>query len=119
MIVRLLRASSWVSLATIVVLTLVPPAAPPVTGAPHFLEHASIFLMTGMLFALAYEIKTRSFILGAIAFSVGLEIIQSFDPGRHARLSDALIDATSMCVGILLSRAAIRLWLFCRNAWET
>ena len=119
MIVHLLRASSWLSLATIVILTLVPPAVRPITGAPHFLEHASIFLISGVLFALAYEIKTSSFLLAATAFSVGLELIQSFDPGRHARLSDALIDATSMCVGIILSRVAIRLWLFCRNAPET
>jgi VanZ family protein len=108
-VVAFLRVLAWVSLTIIVVLTLVPPAIRPVTSLPHITEHAAIFLLTGALFVLAYEIRISLFFIAAIVFSTCLELLQSYVPGRHARLSDALIDAISACIGIAIAWVALRL----------
>jgi VanZ family protein len=105
----LLRISAWTLLAIIVVLSLVPHALRPVTGLPHIVEHAVIFLLTGAVFALAYRVKMRFFLAAAISFSGCLEVLQSFVPGRHARLSDAFVDAISACVGIVIASSVLRL----------
>ena len=38
-----------------------------------------------------------------MVFSVGIELAQLWVPGRHARVSDFLLDAAASCVGIGLS----------------
>jgi len=118
-ILYFLRISSWALLIAIVFLSLAPPKLRPVTAAPHILEHASIFLLTGMAFALAYEIRSSSLLLCATAFSLSVELAQYFAPGRHARLNDALVDAVSMCLGIIVARAATRVWSFYRGVRQT
>jgi VanZ family protein len=114
-----LRATFWTLLAAIVFFTLVPPTVRPVTSAPPVLEHAVIFLLTGVALAFAYEVRSSILLLSTVAFSISLELIQSFVPGRHARVSDALVDAASMCLGIVMARVGIRLWCFCRRAMDT
>src|ERR1019366_9038033 len=105
----LLRASAWTLLTIIVALTLVPPAFRPVTGMPHIVEHSGIFLLTGVVFALAYEVRVSFFFAAAVIFSGCLELLQSFVPGRHARLSDAVVDALSACIGIAIAFVGLRL----------
>ena len=118
MFLYFLRATSWTLLAAIVFFTLVPPAVRPVTGAPHVLEHALVFFLTGVVFAFAYEVRSSTLLLSTIAFSISLELVQSFAPGRHARLSAALVDAASMCLGIVMARVGYRLWCFYRRAMD-
>jgi VanZ family protein len=105
----LLRVSAWTLLAIIVALSFVPPAFRPVTGMPHTMEHAAIFLLTGAVFASAYRVRLIFFLAAAMAFSGCLEVFQSFVPGRHARLTDALVDAISACVGIVIASTTLRL----------
>lgn len=114
-----LRAAFWTLLAAIVFFTLVPPAVLPATAAPRVLEHAMIFFLTGLAFAFAYEVRSSRLLMITVAFSLSLELVQSFAPGRHARLSDALVDAASMCLGIVMVRTGIRLWRFYRRAMDT
>lgn len=116
MFLYFLRAASWTLLAAIVFFTLVPPGVRPVTVAPQVLEHAMIFFLTGAAFAFAYEVRSSRLLLISVAFSLSLELVQYFAPGRHARLSDALVDAASMCLGIVMVRVGIRLWCFYRRA---
>ena len=109
MTIILIRATAWILLAIIVALTLVPPAFRPVTSMPHIVEHALIFLLTGAVFALAYEIRASFFFAAAMIFSGCLEGLQSVVPGRHARLSDAVVDALSACIGIAIAILGLRL----------
>jgi VanZ family protein len=94
------RIAAWVLALTITVLSIVPPNLRPDTALPHSIEHASIFLATGVAFGLGYN--PRNTIIGflLVAFSAGIEIIQLFVPGRHARLSDFLIDALAITFGV-------------------
>jgi hypothetical protein len=76
------RVVAWLLLSAIVVLSLVPPSLRPT------IEHAAIFLATGISFGMAYLGREWLLSIGAIIFCVVIEIAQLYVPGRHARLSD-------------------------------
>jgi hypothetical protein len=83
---NVLRVAAWLLVATIAALSLVPPSWRPVTGAGHGLEHIAIFLATGLAFGLGH-----------------------FVPGRHARMSDFVIDAASACIGVAVALVTTRM----------
>lgn len=92
-------------------LSLVPPNLRPVTGVFHDLEHFGIFVITGAAFATGYKIRTGFFFLLAIAYCAVLEMLQNFSPGRHARVTDFVVDSFAACAGI----AVVMLFRHMRN----
>ena len=94
------RIAAWSLTAAIIILSLVPPELRPETGAPHALEHFSIYAGTGLAFSLGYS--RRDLVLASllVIFSGVVELAQLLVPGRHARLSDFVIDALAMSVGV-------------------
>ena len=99
MSINFLRAVAWALLISIVVMTVVPPSLRVVTGVPHSVEHAIIFLITGAVFGLGHELRLNVMCTAAIVFSACLELVQLAVPGRHARVSDFVIDAVAACMG--------------------
>jgi VanZ family protein len=99
------RVAAWFLLLAIVVLSVVPPTYRPVTPAPHDVEHLVIFLLMGLAFGLGYESRPVLQIIGLVAFSAGIEALQLYVPGRHARLSDFLVNAVSVAFGVGLAAA--------------
>src|SRR5690242_11406269 len=99
-------ALAWFLAATIVILTVVPPSFRPVTGLPHALEHFAMFALCGGAFGVAYRLG--GVLEGAVlvAFAGAIELLQLIVPGRHARLTDFLVDAIASGVGMLIGRAA-------------
>lgn len=92
------------SLATaIIVLSLVPPTLRPETSAPHSFEHLTIYGATGFAFGLGYKRRHDLLAILLVIFSGSIEIAQLFIPGRHARLSDFIIDAVAACIGLVIS----------------
>jgi VanZ family protein len=85
----------------IVVLSVVPPALRPETGLPHGLEHFVIYWATGVAFVLGYELKLGLLATLLVFFSGAVEFAQLFVPGRHARLSDFIVDALATIVGAM------------------
>ena len=100
--ILLTRLMAWLILAAIIALTFVPPMWRPVSGVPQAVEHFAIFLLMGGTFALGYRGHAASIGLTAILFAAGLEILQMFFPGRHARLSDFFVNALGICAGIAI-----------------
>ncbi len=101
------QISAWFLATAIVVLSLVPPDFRPVTGVPHALEHFVIFAATGLAFGLAYG--PRYLIpIALVIFAGAIEVAQLFVPGRHARLSDFIVDALAACIGVLVSYLVAR-----------
>jgi VanZ family protein len=96
---RLLRFAGWMLAASVVILSVVPPTERPVTPFPHKIEHLGIFLLTGLAFGLGYQTRHLVQALSLVAFSATIEIVQLGIPGRHARLSDFVVDAVSAIVG--------------------
>jgi VanZ family protein len=89
--------------AAIVLLSLVPPTLRPGTGAPHSLEHFTIFAATGFAFGLGCKRRHDLLAILLVIFSSAIEIAQLFVPGRHARLGDIIIDAVSACMGLVMA----------------
>ena len=105
MSVRLLiiaRIAAWLLIVAITVLSLVPPRLRPETGVPHNLEHFAIFAAAGLAFGFGYSRRPTSVAIALLIFAVGIELAQTLVPGRHARLSDLIVDAFAMCVSVAL-----------------
>jgi VanZ family protein len=72
-------------------------------GAPHNLEHFTIFAVTGFAFGLGYKRRHDLLAILLVMFSGAIEIAQLFVQGRHARLSDFIIDAVAACIGLVMA----------------
>src|SRR6516164_4567952 len=106
---RIFQATAWLLAGTIVVLSLGPPSVRPVTGAAHDLEHLLIFLATGIAFGLGYPSRVWLLTIALPIFAAAIEVAQNWVPGRHARMSDFLVDAAASCLGGGLSYAFLKL----------
>ena len=100
---KVARIAAWSLATAIVILSIVPPAVRPETNAPHNLEHFLIYAATGFACGLGYKRRHDLLAVLLVLFSAAVEIAQIFVPGRHARLSDFIIDAIGACVGLAIS----------------
>ena len=105
-LVRLYRMGGWCLALLITALSLVPPDLRPESGTPHRFEHFAIFCATGAAFGLGYRSQHLAVATGRMLFAGAIEFAQIFAPGRHARVSDFLVDAA--CVGVVLSALVTR-----------
>jgi VanZ family protein len=97
------RISAWTLALAIVVLSLVPPSYRPVTEASHSFEHLAIFLATGLAFGAGYPGRPFRTAVALVIFCGTVELLQQWVPGRHARLSDFLVDGTAAGFGPILA----------------
>lgn len=106
---RLLQVCAWLCLGAIVVLSLVAPSQRPVTAASHSFEHIAIFWLAGLTLGLGYPNGATLQMFGLTLFSAAIEVAQLYAPGRHARVSDFVLDAFGACVGVGLALILTRL----------
>jgi VanZ family protein len=108
------RLAAWVFITAIVLLTIVPPAARPVSAVPHNLEHFAIFFIAGALWYLGYPCRLFFCLTLAVFFAGGIELLQMLVPGRHARFVDFALDALGTWTGsvgaFLVLRTAVGRW---------
>jgi VanZ family protein len=98
------RTLTWLLTLTILVLSLVPPSLRPRTPLPHKGEHFAIFMIWGMAFARGYRIKLVYQLVFAVLFAGVIEFAQYWVPGRHARISDLVVDTAAACFGVLYAQ---------------
>jgi VanZ family protein len=60
------------------------------------------------MFGLAYPRLESVLSVGAVAFCAAVEISQLFVSGRHARLSDFMIDMIAALAGVFTSSMLVR-----------
>src|SRR5215813_3477214 len=70
------RALGWLLIGIILVLSVVPPTARPVTAVPHGFEHFAIFALCGACFGLGYQASHHLQVIFLIVFSGTIEILQ-------------------------------------------
>ena len=99
------RTSAWTLALAILILSLVPPSYRPVTEAPHSFEHLAIFLATGLAFGAGYPGRPFRIAFALVMFSGAVELLQQWVPGRHARLSDFLVDGAAAGFGAVIASA--------------
>src|SRR5262245_55739412 len=107
---RIFLIAGWLLASAITILSLVPPHYRLVTAAAHNLEHLAIFLSVGIAFGAGYPDRPWAVAIGLAIFSGAIEIAQLWVPGRHARLTDFLVDTTAAFIGIGLVRVVVCLW---------
>ena len=100
---RLFRLIAWACLAAIVALSVVSPSWRPVTKLPHNLEHFAIFIITGFALGLGFAGRLTRHMALLVIFAAAIELAQFITPGRHPRLIDFVVDATSACAGVALA----------------
>jgi len=105
---QIARIAGWALAAAIVVLSIVPADVRPGTRLPHVLEHFAIYYATGFAFGLGYRYRRALLTVSLVAFSGAVEIAQLFVPGRHARISDFLVDAVAAGLGLLTAVRVLR-----------
>ena len=101
-VLTITRITAWLLIVAIAVLSLVPPRLRPETGAPHNLEHFAIFAAAGLAFGFSYSRRPVWVAIALVIFAGAIELAQRLVPGRHARLSDLIVDAFAMCVSVAL-----------------
>ena len=97
---------AWCLAAAVAFATLGPPGTRPHSSSlGQDGEHALAFVLLGIAFGLAYprsRLSTAAMVVGLTGL---LEILQFLAPGRHARLTDFLVDALAACVGLAAATA--------------
>jgi VanZ family protein len=101
----LLRLFAWALAAAVAFATLGPPSYRPHSELGQNGEHALAFLLLGFAFGLAYRHNRWLTFLIAVAMIGLVEILQFWAPGRHARLSDFVVDVVAACLGLAAAAA--------------
>jgi VanZ family protein len=94
------RFLAWLLVAAITALSILPAEFRPVTPAPSFLEHFTVFLLTGMAFCFGYRDRKVVVSVFLPLFAGSIEFGQLWVPGRHSRISDLLVNISGALVGI-------------------
>jgi VanZ family protein len=103
-----IKAASAICLGFIIVYSLIPQTERINTGMPGISEHLLAYSGTGLLLGLSFR-SNRNPLIAAMSLSLLaclLEFLQHWSPGRHSRLSDALISAAAGALG-----AGVAWWL--------
>lgn len=108
-----LRSIAWLLAAAVAFATLGPPRYRPHADLGQNGEHALAFIIVGLAFGLAYTRYRIWTALIVIAMTGAVELMQFLAPGRHARLSDFIVDALAACAGLAI--AAAMDWAIKRN----
>lgn len=109
-LVQIFFSSAALGLAIVIlVLSALPAAYRPETGAPHDIEHAGAFALLGVTTALGYPLRMSGAVSLGIGFAAAIEIIQIGIPTRHARLEDFWVDAGSVAIGYVIAAVIKRL----------
>jgi VanZ family protein len=103
------RIVAWTLATAIAALSVIPPSLRPETGVPHDIEPFLIYAATGLAFGLGYDRKRGSIVILLLIFTSAVEIAQLFVPGRHARLSDFMVDAFAILAGFMIVPLASRI----------
>jgi VanZ family protein len=106
---RLYQLSAWLCVAMIGVLSLVAPSLRPVTILPHNLEHAAIFALAGFAAGLGYPGRPIRTLAAFVIFAGAVELAQIYVPGRHATLTDFMVDALAACAGVGIAAVVAKL----------
>lgn len=100
------RLVAWLLVAGIVAVTLGPPRLRPVTEMSQNFEHGFAFVLLGLAFGLGYPDRLLQLVVAAVPLIGALEALQLWVPGRHARLSDFVVNVIATVIGLVMAAAS-------------
>jgi VanZ family protein len=112
-----LRLIAWGLATAVTFATLGPPRYRPHADLGQNGEHALAFVLVGLAFGLAYRTNRLITALAAVVMIGAIEVLQFWAPGRHARLSDFVVDALAACAGLTVVAALD--WVVSRTRPQT
>ena len=99
---KALRFAGYAAVALIGVLSVIPAALRPDTGAPGKLEHFVAYMGAAALLALGSSSPGERWQgLWLVPYAGALEIAQIFVPGRHSRFSDFVVSGVGALLGVV------------------
>jgi VanZ family protein len=107
----------WGLAAAVTFATLGPPRYRPHADLGQNGEHALAFVLVGLAFGIAYRSNRLLRALVAVVMIGAIEVLQFWVPGRHARLSDFVVDALAACAGLTVVAALD--WVVSRTRLQT
>ena len=66
-------------------------------------EHGLAFILIGLAFGFAHPEQRLRTATVAVVMTGVLEIVQTWMPGRHARLQDFVVDVIATCIGFVIA----------------
>jgi VanZ family protein len=108
--------AAWACLAYVAFVTLSPIEMRMSINSDvgSFVEHFGAFLAIALLMGLAYPRQAMLVVILSIGCVLILEVLQLAVPGRHARVSDAVVKSAGVVAGWVLSRWINARWKPCR-----
>jgi hypothetical protein len=98
------RVVTWLCVAVLIILSLVPGDARPHTGLSGQWEHFVAYAGTGLIATLAYH-RPVWVTFGLCILSSILESLQNLVPGRHPTVIDAIFSTAGCAAGALIGLA--------------
>jgi len=99
------RAAFGLALTAILVLSLMPvPDGLQVFSWQDKLEHATAFVVLGLMASSARLGRTRLWVVGLLAYGALIEVAQSMVPYRSADPADWAADAIGVALAVLIAR---------------
>ncbi|WP_292567310.1 hypothetical protein [Mesorhizobium sp.] len=104
---KLSRITALALLAIIIFATLSP-----IQMRPHLaeanVERALAYVLLGFALAIGFPNRLYQVVIFVAVTAGMLELLQLIDPGRHARLIDALVKALAGVVGVVAGHLIVR-----------
>jgi VanZ family protein len=118
---RLSIMMSWICVATLAALSLVPGDERPHTGYSGRFEHFLAYFLTALpvwFACISWRSKARA-LLGLSAMAGGFEILQIWIPGRSAAVLDWAVSTAGALTGMLLASGVFLLLVGRSGKWTT
>lgn len=105
--IRLSRITALALLAIIIFTTLSP-----IQMRPHLVdangERGLAYVLLGLALAIGFPNRLYQTLIFVVITAGVLELLQIIDPGRHARLLDAVVKALAGIIGIVLGQLIVK-----------
>jgi VanZ family protein len=113
------RAISGICILLITVCSLIPQSERVGTGLPGKHEHFIAYSVTGFFLGLSIHARNGPLLAAAILswLACVLEFLQQWAPGRHPRVSDAIVSAAAAMIGAAVA-ARLRKWVEVPLVWR-
>jgi VanZ family protein len=99
------RFVAWGLATAIAFATLGPASQRPHLRLGQNGEHALAFVLLGLAFGLAHTRNRSLTATFVIVFTGLIEVLQFWAPGRHARMTDFVVDALAASLGLVIAAA--------------
>ena len=111
-VTMLFRVLAWLTLAAVVLVTVVPAELRPSSMLPLKVERSLAFCILALVFTLAYVRYWKIVLIALVAAAFGFEALQFLIPSRDPSIADATVKAIGAVSGVFAAKVFVR---FCAN----